>query len=46
MQLEKSGKFKEQEAIATSYIGQYPDSYLALWLFGSHGVYMESNEKN
>ena len=44
--LEDSGKFKEEVAIESSYIEQYPDSYLSLWLYShSHALSLESDDK-
>lgn len=45
VQLERFGKDTEQVSFVTSYIERHPDSYLSLWLFNSHAIYIESTDK-
>jgi len=42
-ELYRAGNDTAQQNIITSYIKQYPDSYLSLWLFDTHAIYIESN---
>ncbi len=45
-QLDKSGKFIEEQNILNPYIEQHSDSYLSLWFFNhAHALYIESNDK-
>lgn len=44
-QLENDSKLDEGQKMITAYIDNHPDSYLSLWLFGTHEIDVEPSEQ-